>query len=277
MLHRSSEFPVEAYRLRVAPGHTELFVQAPTWGINPNKPFSVFAAKLNRANDRERARILRDICCAPTVAGEFEPLFRDPEIVERNANLKRRDPLLPDGTFAKWFHGKSKNYFAHLDLSQKRDATGIAVGHMEKGGVCIDLMMERKVPAGGELRFKDTRGIIYELQQRGFWFKCVSADGWNSAESLQDFEGKGIKAKLVSVDKGMKAYDTLYELVVSGRLDYYAYEPFFRNCRSLIVVGGGKKVDHLPEASGGSKDVADSVASVAMQCLESKSGGLEIL
>lgn len=276
-MYEAINFPVEAYRLRVAPGNEQIFVQAPTWAVNTKRPFSTFKPDLNGVNDRARARVLRDICCAPLLAGESERLFRDPEIIERMENKKRAHPVAPDGAFLKEFHGKNCAYFAHLDLSQKRDSTGVAVGHKkgegDKAVVVIDLMLERRVPDRGELRFKDTREIIYELARRGFRFKKITADGWASQETLQEFEMRGIATGLFSVDKNMVAYDTLYGLLVGGRLDYYHYAPFVSNCQSLIIIGG-KRIDHLPSRE---KDVSDAVAAVTVACTERREGVVDFL
>lgn len=199
----------------------------------------------------------RDYMAIPSLA--LEPYFKQYDLIEKSVDDGLESPLDENGKFKPWFKGQKSIWYAvHVDLSLKRDATGLALVHEESEGVVVaDLMMRIKAPPGGEIKFSDIREIILELQSRGFYIANVTYDNWNSADSIQILQNKGINCDVLSVDKDTRAYDILKEKIYERKFKCYRYEPFLEEARRLELVNG-TKVDHPPR--GGSKDVTDAVA-----------------
>ena len=239
--------------------------------------------------DTNPEKSMRDFGCKPSAA--LEPFDRDGQVIVRNTNKDREDPLTPEGKFKADFKCKHSEWcYAHIDLGHKKDACGIAVAHNdgfdefegeEAPRVAIDLIMQMKAKPGGEILFSEVRAVLYAMIDRGFDIKYVSFDGWQSTDSIQILKSKGIDSGLQSIDRTTEAYDTLKALLHRNALDYYRYT--VRNEKgedvnilekeylSLELIKA-KKVDH-PE--NGSKDVADACAGAinnVVKFYESKPG-----
>lgn len=189
-------------------------------------------------------------------------------------------------------------YGVHVDLAKgaKGDCAGLTLGHFypllnpflegeQERGFYIDLKMQIKTKdRDGEIKFENIRQFIYRLiEEKHFDIRVVTFDGWQSVDSIQLLNARGIEAKTLSVDKDTKAYDLLKEYLYKNTkdkkyLDYYHYNVFLRELEELRFEGG--KIDH-PEISmrrdaeegdeRGSKDVTDSAAGCALALLEKKS------
>lgn len=172
-------------------------------------------------------------------------------------------------------------YHAHIDLGLKRDACGIAVGRDEHEKVYIELIlrivcrrradeldrkMERYDMIIGEeqVDFEKVRQIILDMQEQGFTFGMVSFDQFQSVDSRQQLEKRGIPTSLVSVDRDTSAYDTVKSLINTERLEIVKHEHALKEAKSLELKKG-KKVDHAP---GASKDLMDAVAGVCKTLME---------
>ena len=218
---------------------------------------------------RNPEKALRDLAAIPLYAAE--PFFSMPEKVLEGFDPDLENPITFDGKLLKDFQCDTRApRTVHVDLGINKnggDACGFSMGHIEKmvqkDGehlpiIKIDLMIRIKAPAGGEIMISDVRQIIYELQKRKFKIFLVTMDGWQSTDSLQQLNKKGIRAELLSVDRTTAPYEALKESIYDERLKYPKYEPFMDECVKLELINGNK-VDHQPK---GSKDVADSVAGV---------------
>lgn len=107
--------------------------------------------------------------------------------------------------------------FGHCDLGQKRDACGVCFASVPKwiavetaglGGdqvmrpfLRIEFMARITVPSMGEIRFQDVRDLIYELQDRGFPIGFVTLDQWQSVDTIQQLNERGIRAGQMSIDR----------------------------------------------------------------------------
>jgi hypothetical protein len=207
----------------------------------------------------------RDYMAIPSLA--LEPYFKQYNLIEESIDNELESPLDENGKFKHSFKGDDRTWHAiHVDLSLKRDSTGLAMVHEEKAGlVIVDLMMRIKAPPGGEINFADIRDIILEIQQRGFYLIKVTYDGWQSRDSIQILRSKGIDCDVLSVDKDACAYDILKTKIYEKKFKCYSYEPFLQEIRRLEFVNG-IKVDHPPR--GGSKDVTDAVAGAVYNIIE---------
>ena len=216
----------------------------------------------------------RDFGAIPSLT--LEAFDRDSQIVERECNYARESPIDKNGRFKNWFKCEDEeNRYIHIDLGLKKDACGFAMvcpdGEDESNDesklkVKVELMLQIKPPEGGEVKFSNVRQIIYSLEQRGFNIAKVSFDGWQSVDSKQILEDKGFTAETISVDRDLEPYDTLKELLHTGRLDFYDFDVFKKEYACLELIKG-KKVDHSPT---GSKDVTDAVAGACFSCVQSE-------
>lgn len=175
--------------------------------------------------------------------------------------------------------------FAHIDLAKTGDAAGFCVGH-PKGEiqvtrrdedqrlyieimpvVWIDVMLQIVPPQGGEINFGNIRSLLYELQAMGYFFEKVTLDSYQSSDTIQILNGRGIKAEELSMDTSMEPYNEAKSAFYEDRLLMYWYDIVLEEFKFLIVSRSGSnvKVDHL---QGKSKDVSDCVAGVVFHCVE---------
>jgi hypothetical protein len=175
--------------------------------------------------------------------------------------------------------------FCHIDLAKTGDAAGFCVGHpygevqvMRRNEenimyteimpiVWIDVMLRIIPPQGGEINFGNIRSLIYELQLMGFLFEKVTLDSYQSSDTIQILDGRGIEAEELSIDKSMDPYNEVKTALYEDRLMMYWYDIALEELKHLIVTRSGSqiKVDHMPDKS---KDVADCVAGVVYNCVQ---------
>ena len=219
-------------------------------------------AEYETEEKRDPEAFKRDYMAIPCLA--LEPYFKQFNLVEQCIDPKLEHPVDEQGKLKSTFKRRSGNWhFIHVDLSHKRDATGIAMVHAEEDTIITDLMLRIKAPPGGEIFFSQIRELIFEIRNRGFEIYCVTFDGWQSIDSIQILKDKGFRCEVLSVDKDTAAYDTLKDKIYNKKFKCYLYEPFFQEIRRLELIEG-KKVDHPPL---GSKDVADAVAGAVYMCV----------
>lgn len=171
----------------------------------------------------------------------------------------------------------------HLDLaySATGDALGLAMGHVagivdvdgeEKPLIVFDLLMRIHAASGSEIILGDVRRIIYTLaRDYNYPIKLVTADGFSSADTMQQLRKQHISSDYLSVDKSKQPYEDLREGIYDERVLFPKYmarirqddtEPVNIAYRELSQLSDtGMKIDH-PSANLGSKDVADAMAGV---------------
>lgn len=172
---------------------------------------------------------------------------------------------------------------AHIDPSLRRDATGLAVGHIadvvkvlrrnadgeefEEWAPLIhyDLILRIVAPRFQEIEFERVRDILYALKEDGMSIELVTYDSWQSAEALQHLRKRGFLAEQLSVDKTIVPYETLKQAFYEERVSMYHHEPALFELRRLEFDRLRGKVDH-PEK--GQKDVSDAMAAVAYTLTE---------
>lgn len=219
---------------------------APEWKKNPHKARRDFAAR-------------------PSAA--LNP-FMDAMVIEKiMAKSQLVEPITVEDEYgwpvewAEWFRGQAGTRYAmHIDLAKSRDACGVAMGHWDRGRskAVLDFALQIRTSEKKHLNFQRVREIVFLMRAYGFHLFAVTYDNFQSVDSIQLLQSKGIPAEHLSVDRGTDAYDTFLGLVNQDQFDTYENEILLRECKRLELVDG-KKVDHPPN---GSKDVADAVAGV---------------
>jgi hypothetical protein len=173
----------------------------------------------------------------------------------------------------------------HVDLAVSRDAAGLAMAHKPSPGcpwyqthvtddgvednpkarkVVVDVCVQIKPQPTAinlqvvEIDFEAVRNMIFEWQARGFKVKDgkITYDGFQSVDSRQMLRKAGYRADEFSVDRNLRAHDTLQELINTDQIAYQAHSVLIREGKQLQLKNG-RKVDHPPN---GSKDVIDAVA-----------------
>ncbi len=224
---------------------------------------------------RNPQRALRDLAARPTQA--YCAWLTDEQALEACCDLPGESPLDEGGRWRGDLRAPdSLPRYLHVDLGLRRDGCGIAMVHCrpaperpDEPEVWADLVVRLTAPAGGEIDFARVRELINDLRRRGYSLAQVSFDGWQSVDSRQILRRQGFRTALVSVDRDLGPYETLKELVNTGRLHLPRYEPLLRELKRLELVDG-RKVDH---PRGGSKDAADALAAATSEAIKHWGGG----
>lgn len=162
---------------------------------------------------------------------------------------------------------------AHVDLAYSKDSAGVSIGHVigfkkvNRGDhietlpiVRFDMILEVKVPRGGEIELENVRKLLYVLRDKmGLPIKWVSFDGFQSRDSMQILYQKGFIVHYQSMDKDTDAYDFTKQAFYDGRVQAPAHPKAQREMITLEIDTKKGIIDHPPH---GSKDVSDSMAGV---------------
>ncbi len=191
-------------------------------------------------------------------------------------------PVDPRGVIIPTFHAKEKLPRAvHVDIAYAAggDALAIAMGHVRemkiidgerKPHIVIDFLMRMTAPAGGEIYLGNMRQVIYSLKDTfGFKISMITLDGFQSQDTIQQFNKRRFNADYLSMDRQLLPYHDLREAIYENRIEIPPYMVRYRNDDTEMtniglkelseLVDMGNKVDH---PVGGSKDVADALAGV---------------
>ncbi len=183
------------------------------------------------------------------------------------------------------------SYAVHGDLAITGDRAGVAMCHVRTWDrrtaesewgeayemrpvvkvdfvTCWEADLTAKSPDGQEapreVQIRWFRQLVFELQRRGFNIGLVTLDGFQSADTIQILEARGVEARKQSTVSDLSPWKTMQDLMYDSRLEGYFHGELIRELRALTLLPNGK-VDHPP---GGSKDMADAVAASCMGCIE---------
>lgn len=107
--------------------------------------------------------------------------------------------------------------------------------------------------------------VIYLIKNLRYPVASISADTFQSKQTLQDFEQEGYSTDSISVDRSRDPYLFLKQLVYNKQILMPKHEQLKKEL--LQLRDNGKKVDHPPIV--GSKDISDSVAGAIWNCSNS--------
>lgn len=135
---------------------------------------------------------------------------------------------------------RSQPGFIHLDLSLTGDRTGISLVTIEGTKQVkqynkvenevriednVDLVYRQvftigiQAPANSEISLEKTRQFIYYLKSIGFNIQGISADGFQSADMLQQLKIAGFNTKLISLDRSPAGYLAFRAAINEERLN----------------------------------------------------------
>ena len=190
---------------------------------------------------------------------------------------------------------KGAQYCMHGDLAISGDRAGVAMAHvvrkeefestvtLDNGDltsiremrpiVKVDFVLSFSANKGEspprEIQVRWARELAFELRKRGFRIKRFTFDGFESRDSMQLLEKKGIESKRVSTDRSNEPWRNLMDVMYDGRLIAQHRDLLVDELLGLTLLPNGK-VDH-PRM--GSKDEADAMACAVFGAVEQ--GGRE--
>lgn len=178
---------------------------------------------------------------------------------------------------------QSAEFAVHLDIGISRDATGLAVGHVQTYKelpsstyysqaandfiemldvqapvFCIDGMLQIKPPSTGEVDLDMVKGLCLFLARK-LNLKFATLDRFESAAFLQGFQKLKIRSGQVSVVSTPVPYMELKGAYIEGRMLHQNHEVYLDEIINLEFDPKKQRIDHHPSKT---KDVADCVASV---------------
>lgn len=165
----------------------------------------------------------------------------------------------------------------HIDIGLRKDGLGFAMSHvsgwkdvvrrsdegrefLEKAPVyTVDCVLRVVPPVGGEILLSEVRHLVYDIIDHGYLVTSISFDSYQSVDSIQMFQQRGLNAQTVSVDTDPLPYDTLKMALYENRIHMYDYPTLTHELRMLQedFSGRKRKIDH---PRNGSKDVSDALA-----------------
>lgn len=185
--------------------------------------------------------------------------------------------------FADWFVASDTlRRVVHIDIaySANGDALGLAMGHIRevkeidgefKPVIVFDCLVRIRPLPGTQIILSDVRQIVYDLKfKKGFRIIKVTLDGFQSTDTIQQFQKKKFQSEYLSIDKNILPYHDLREAIYEERCEFPKFFTFMghgdvkqveiapHELLRLIEKDNGK-IDH-PEK--GSKDVSDAMAGV---------------
>ena len=238
-----------------------------TWDFNPSKKKEDFKDFYDNDPILARARFE----CDPPYARDA--FIRDPIPVLRcfDADIDEKGDM---------FHSGMRNirdetdlregvyYYVHVDLGLRHSNAALAIAHKDRNddSVILDLIKTWEPQPDKDVDFRSIENFLLNLRDNGIKLASVTYDKYQSINSLQTLQSRGVPAKYKSVTRTKEAYDTLKDLIYQEKLDAYYYPEAVEEILGLDIVYG-ERVDARP---GMKKDRADAVAGAVHGVLKEK-------
>ena len=176
----------------------------------------------------------------------------------------------------------AKPGFIHLDTSLTGDRTGFTyvvndgvkkVDRYRKdtngNGATVDedvldvvykqvISFAIQAPNNSEISFEKTREFIYYLRNIGFSIRGISADGFQSADTIQLLKNAGFNASYISLDRTPDGYYTARTAIYEERVNMLNIKNTLLE-NELINVEQSSTTGKVDHPDDGSKDEADSL------------------
>ncbi|QZE11683.1 terminase [Streptomyces phage Karp] len=235
-------------------------LKRPTWEINPLiKLDDLMAAFYDDPIDS----LSRFACMPPDAIDAF---FKDRAKIE--LAFSKQSTLNEDNSFRPNFiPDPEKRYYVHVDLARVHDHAAVALAHVEKweqrniGGkmtepapvVVVDQVRYWTPSKTKNVDFTEIREYILSLKRRGFNIRLVTFDRWESADTMQYLNDRGLKAERLSVAK--KHYEDFAMVIAEQRVVGPSIELLIEELLQLRIM----KNDRVDHPRKGSKDLSDAV------------------
>jgi hypothetical protein len=241
-----------------------------TWEVNPTKTRQDFEEEFRKDPELAEAKYG---CNPPAATNKF---YRNDKAIDNAFSADLRSPvddlgfLMPDVSFD---HGKP--CAIHMDLAAVNDRMAICMAHLQdwrirtttdgnvlrQPEIFVDVITSFSAYELGlsELPLGLAEDLVLAMIQRGARVRLITADQWQSRQTLQNLEARGYEIRQRSVDRDTSAHDTLKQAIYSSRLYSHVRQRAVDELKGLKLING-VKVDHEP---GSSKDEADALAGAA--------------
>jgi len=260
--HDNNEFSIEWEEDHIVSYKTPrvFALKRPTWEVNPTKSIDDFTRDFF---DDPIDSLSRFACMPPDAIDAF---FKDRGKIERAFSMQ--SSLNEDNSFRQTFKAQpEKRYYVHVDLARVHDHAAVAIAHVEKweqrniGGkmtepapvVVVDQVRYWTPSKTKNVDFTEIREYILSLKRRGFDVKLVTFDRWESADTMQYLNERGLKAERLSVAK--KHYEDFAMVIAEERVVGPAIELLVEELLQLRIM----KNDRVDHPRKGSKDLSDAV------------------
>jgi len=230
-LTRDGKF-YELYEDSFADGRCLMF-QLPSYKANPGIPDEVLEeerrASMRRGNLNEYQMQIE----ARFIGGAANPLVPAQlvdEAFERGYRMVRSE-----------FGDPRQSYYLHLDPALSSDNYAMAIVHVETDPIrpndlgelekviFVDhiQMWEPDRVQGTPVDIATVEQYVFDICSR-FHVVSITADQWNSASSLQNFQRRGITARQTPFNPTyvQRIFTNMVELFVQGRIVFYAHGPY---------------------------------------------------
>jgi len=243
-------------------------LRRPTWEVNPTKSIDDF----KRNFMTNKADALGRYACIPSDSTD-DTFFKDKQAIEDSFNSQNM--VDNDGTFHVNFLPKEgREYYIHVDLSKVHDRCAVAMAHVEKWVtspgdkmneqypfVVVDAVRWWKPSKDKPMDYKDVTDYIMRLKRRGFDIKIISFDRWQSLDTMNFLEARGMTTELLSVAN--KHYDDFLSTMYDERLSGPKIPELITELRELRYIKD--KVDH---PRSGYKDLSDAVCGAIFNAVQ---------
>lgn len=235
-------------------------LKRPTWEINPLiKLDDLMAAFYDDPIDS----LSRFACMPPDAIDAF---FKDRAKIEKA--FCSQSTLNEDNSFRESFKpDPEKRYYVHVDLARVHDHAAVALAHVEKweqrniGGkltepapvVVVDQVRYWTPSKTKNVDFTEIREYILSLKRRGFNIRLVTFDRWESHDTMQYLNERGMKSERLSVAK--KHYEDFAMVIAEERVVGPQIELLIDELLQLRIM----KNDRVDHPRKGSKDLSDAV------------------
>lgn len=235
---------------------------------------------------------LRDIA-GISVPGAMS--FITQEIIDKCIDDSRKNPIYSDTlqigtadnyTIEEFFHMEviPKNILAaptyiHLDMALVNDRAGISgVAVTGRRDIQLDdrtvsvptfshvFSVGIEAPRGAQISFQKVMLFLVWLRSKGMNIQGISRDTFQSEYLGQQLESKNFKVDVLSLDRTNDGYIAFRSVLTEQRIDLLYHKLLQDELIHLQRDSVSQKVDH---PSGGSKDIADSLAGAVWNAIKS--------
>jgi len=235
-------------------------LKLPTWEVNPTRTIDMFT----RAFDANVVDALARFAAQPSKGGD-NAVFKNHAAIDESfvgTNGVDTDGVFWDGLKP----DKNKEYYIHVDLAQKHDRCAVVMAHVDQfvsvqlGGskmkeihptVKVDAVRWWQPTSDMTVDFKWVTDYINALRVKGFNIKLTTFDRWNSHDTRNFLESRGMKTDNLSV--GNDHYTDFLSIMYDQRLVGPHVPELETELKELMWVKG--KVDHPRK---GFKDLSDA-------------------
>ncbi len=233
----------------------------------------------------DRSKVTKAIQAHTLAYGKHQLFTKDDIIID--AELEPSNPdfgrLINQDYLKEPSFDETDTFVMHMDLGISKDATGIAIGHIQdyvempsttrysdsKGTfmdlsdlrmpvICLDGLLRVRPPHGGQVHLDLLRGFLYYICQV-INIKICTADSFESTNFIQGLLRLKVRAGKRSTVTTPVPFLEWKQAYMEERIMHPAHEGYLDELFNLQYDPSRNKIDHMP---GGRKDITDAAAIV---------------